>query len=149
MNEITTMIMIENSTSGEVVVINRIKKYPGICFPGGHVERGESFTHGAIREAYEETGLKVKNIVLCGIVNWAKKGSDDRYVEYLFKTTEFSGALSNGTEEGKVCWVKKDGLKQMNLSRNFDLYLQAFFSEKPIELFGEWTDAFGTAPFIQ
>jgi 8-oxo-dGTP diphosphatase len=149
MNKLTTMIMIENSSSGEVVVIDRLKKYPGICFPGGHVERGESFTQCAIREAYEETGLEVKNLLLCGIVNWAKKGSDDRYVEYLFKTTEYTGTLISGTEEGRVFWVRKDTLEHLNLSQNFDFYLSVFFSDKPIELFGEWTDDFGTAPVIQ
>ncbi len=149
MNELTTMIMIENSASNEVVVIDRLKKYPGICFPGGHVERGESFTQCAIREAFEETGLIIENPILCGIVNWAKKESDERYVEYLFKTTDFSGTISNGTEEGRVYWVKKNALASLNLSQNFDFYLPVFFSEKPVELFGEWTDDFGTAPIIQ
>jgi 8-oxo-dGTP diphosphatase len=31
------------------------------CYPGGHMEFGESFFNTAIREAEEESGLKVKN----------------------------------------------------------------------------------------
>ena len=65
--------MVENEKTGEVVVIDRLKKYPGICFPGGHIEIGESFTACAIREIKEETGLDINNPVLCGIVNWSKK----------------------------------------------------------------------------
>ena len=29
------------------------------CPPGGHMEYGESFEEGAVREAFEETGIRV------------------------------------------------------------------------------------------
>ena len=32
--------------------------WPGVAFPGGHVEKGESFTESVIREIQEETGLR-------------------------------------------------------------------------------------------
>ena len=36
---------------------------PGeICFPGGHVEKGESFKAAAFRETYEETGIPEEKI---------------------------------------------------------------------------------------
>jgi len=146
MNINTTMVMVENIKTDEVLVIDRLKKYPGICFPGGHVERNESFTQCAIREIYEETGLKIKSPTLCGIVNWTKKDSDDRYVEYMFKATEFDGTLSDGTDEGRIFWVKKEELPKMKLSVNFEYYLKIFFSDRPTELFGEWTDAFDDVP---
>ena len=45
---------------GNVLVQDRTKPdWPGITFPGGHVERGESLTDSAVREVYEETGLTV------------------------------------------------------------------------------------------
>ena len=141
--------MIEKPETGEVLVIERLKKYPGICFPGGHVEQNESFTACAIREIREETGLNIKSPVLCGVVNWARKNSDDRYIEYMFKANEFDGTLSEGTDEGRIFWVKKDELPAMKLSVNFDHYLQVFFSDHPIELFGEWTDEFDDIPIKQ
>ena len=37
--------------------------WPGITFPGGHIESGESFCASVIREVFEETGLY---IIFCG-----------------------------------------------------------------------------------
>ncbi len=52
MNEIvefTNLYMVRDSD--RVLGINRKKEdWPGITFPGGHVEAGESFTEAVIRE---------------------------------------------------------------------------------------------------
>lgn len=54
--ELTNMCLLRNGE--QVLVENRRKKeWPGITFPGGHVELGESFHQAMIREFFEETGL--------------------------------------------------------------------------------------------
>ena len=55
--EMVTNIMIQNPDTKEVVIQNRKRKYPGWCFPGGHVERGESIYDCAVREVKEEWDL--------------------------------------------------------------------------------------------
>lgn len=44
--------------------------WPGIIFPGGHVEVGESFTEAVIREVKEETGLRIASPQMCGMKDW-------------------------------------------------------------------------------
>lgn len=137
--ELTNMIMIENPGNGDVVVQNRVKYWKGITFPGGHVEKGESFVESVIREAKEETGLDIKNPKLCGAVHWCHKDTDSRYFVLLFKTDEYSGTLIEKTDEGNVFWTSKESLSSFNLSPNFSEYLKVFLSDKN-EAFGLYRD---------
>ena len=55
--EFTNMCMICDGR--RVVVIDRKKQdWPGVTFPGGHVEPEESFTDAVIREVQEGTEWK-------------------------------------------------------------------------------------------
>ena len=131
------MIMI--CRGDEVLVLDRKKSdWAGLTFPGGHVEAGESFYESALREAREETGLDVKNLTLCGIVHWAAKNGD-RYIEYLYKTGDFSGDTVDGTSEGDIFWMRRDELLSSDkLSPNFEHYFPVFFGDKCAEAFFDW-----------
>lgn len=137
---IVNMIMIENKSTGKVLVLDRtLSSWPGLTFPGGHVEWGESFYDAAVREAKEETGLDVKKLIPCGIVNWANKYNGERYMELLYKTNDFYGALSTGTREGNVVWMTMNELEKSDrLSPNFSLYLPMFKGNGYSEMFFEW-----------
>ena len=56
--EMTTMVMVYDRKSDRVLVIDRLKKYKGISFPGGHVEPGESVYDCAVREVRVKRGLR-------------------------------------------------------------------------------------------
>ena len=127
--EITNMIMVEDKKTGKVVVQKRVQYWCGIAFPGGHVEEGESFTQSAIREVYEETGLTVRNLKLCGTVNWVHMDDNSRYIVLCYKTDDFSGELLTETEEGSVFWVDKDKVRDMDLCPHFEEYLKIFLGE--------------------
>lgn len=66
---LTNMCMI---TDGQRVLVQyrESEKWPGVSFPGGHIEPNESIISSVIREVKEETGLTVSNLELCGIQNW-------------------------------------------------------------------------------
>ena len=137
--EIVNMTMIKDKKSGRVLVLNKTKNWPGLTFPGGHVEPGESFYESAVREVKEETGLDVTNLVNRGIVHWANKDNGERYLEILFSTSDFAGELVKETEEGTTQWMTFEELKKSkNLSPNFDMYLPIFENDKYTELFLDW-----------
>ena len=107
--ELTNMIMIENPETHEVVVEDRKNpKWPGVTFPGGHVEVGETVTQSVFREAREETGLEIANPQLMGIKEWPLDNGA-RYIVFLYKATEYSGTIHSG-REGEIFWTTREKL---------------------------------------
>ena len=138
--ELTNMVMVEDKSTGKVLVQERLKSWTGLSFPGGHVEQGESFVESAVREVKEETGLDIRNLKTCGVIHWVHKTRKDRYIVFLYKTSNFSGELLEATDEGRVFWIDPEELKTKNLSSNFSNYLPMFMSDKNCEAFGEWCE---------
>lgn len=123
---ITNMCMIYNG--GRVLVENRTNPdWPGITFPGGHVEKGESFTDAVIREVYEETGLKISFPRLCGIKDWTEDDGS-RYMVLFYKTDKFSGELVS-SDEGEVFWTELSELKSLDLAEGMDKQLEVFLND--------------------
>ena len=88
--------------------------YSGITFPGGHVEKGESFTDAVIREVFEETGLRISSPQLCGIKDWMEEDGT-RYMVLFYKTDKFEGTVTS-SEEGEVFWTTLENMKQKKLA---------------------------------
>ena len=57
--KIANLCMILDESSNKVLMIDRVKSWKGLAFPGGQIEKGESITASVVREVLEETGLKI------------------------------------------------------------------------------------------
>ena len=120
--ELTTLCMI--SRDDEILLQNRVKTdWRGYCFPGGHVEPGESIVDSVTREMKEETGLTIKHPKLCGIKQFPIDGG--RYLVFFFKTCEFTGELRS-SEEGKVEWISRKDLPHIAAVSDFMDMLKIF-----------------------
>lgn len=127
--ELTTLCLI--SRGDEILLQNRVKTdWRGYCFPGGHVEPGESIVESVIREIREETGLTICAPKLCGIKQFPIEGG--RYLVFFFKTDCFSGELRS-SEEGTVGWISRTQLPKLPTVSDFMQMLQVFDDENLTE----------------
>lgn len=139
--KLTNMCMIEDIETHQILVQDRVKSWQGITFPGGKLKEGEAVIPSTIREVYEETGLAISNLKVCGFKNWYDFKTKERYMVFLLKTTEFTGTLLKETEEGKVFWVDKDKIRDYKLSSDFEemlaiyegIYTEFFYEDLQIE----------------
>ena len=139
--ELTTMVMIENAETKEVLVQNRKLKWKGYSFPGGKVEAGENFYDCAVREIKEETGLTVTNLKSCGVVHWYNRDSGDRYLVFLYKTDCYSGTLITDSPEGDHFWCSRGEISEMpreKFSNELLSYCHLYFGEKFSEVYIPW-----------
>ena len=128
----TNMCMVRDGD--RVLVINRNDPgWPGLAFPGGHVEKGEAFADSVIREVYEETGLTIEQPRLCGIKQFrTEEGS--RYIVLLYRTDKFEGQLiSSG--EGEVFWLTLEQLDQYPLTPHFEQVVEVMLRDDLSEFF--------------
>ena len=111
----------------KILLQNRVKEdWKGYTFPGGHVEKQESFVQAAIREMKEETGLTVKSLRLCG-VKQLQTDADERYIVLLFKTNCFERTLTS-SDEGEMVWIDRSRLGEYPLVDDFMELLEVFDS---------------------
>lgn len=105
--------------NGKTLMIHRNKKendvhegkWNGL---GGKHEEGETPEECAVREVYEESGLRVKNPVLKGIITAPKFYEDHDALVFVYVMRNFEGELIESSE-GDLEWIADEKLTELNL----------------------------------
>jgi ADP-ribose pyrophosphatase YjhB (NUDIX family) len=95
--------------AGRILLIERRNPPPGWAIPGGFIEYGESAEDAAVRELFEETGLRATELELLGV--YSKPLRDPRFhtltVVYLAQAT---GDPVAGDDAASATWFPLDKL---------------------------------------
>ena len=119
---LTTMVKIIKDNGDFLVQIRTKKDWPGLTFPGGHVEDNEDIEQCAIREIKEETGLTIFNLINCGYIEWNIINEQVRHLSIIFKTYDFEGEIKDSSE-GHLLWVNDENVHSYPFSNDFDKIL--------------------------
>ena len=135
----TNMCMVTDGNGNVLVLDRRNPDWPGITFPGGHVEPGEAFTLSVIREVFEETGLTIEDPVLCGTKQFQTK-TGARYVVFFYKASRYHGTLQSSSE-GKVFWLPRAELANQKLAPDMMEMVRVMESENLSEFYYQKVDS--------
>ena len=110
----TSLCYIEQN--GAYLLLHRVKKkndenrdkWIGI---GGRFEENESPEDCVLREAWEETGLRLQSPRYCGIVTFVSDRWEGEYM-HLFHAERFTGVLRD-CDEGVLEWIPKARVRSL------------------------------------
>jgi len=103
------MVDVVIKTEGGVVLVKRGREpYKGKwALPGGFVSYGEKVEDAAVREAREETGLKVKLRKLIGVFSDPERDPRGHAVSVCFLADAVGGKLKAGSDAAEARVFKK------------------------------------------
>jgi len=112
---------------GQTLMIHRVKKandmhqgkWNGL---GGKLNPGETPEECAVREIFEESGLRVHNPQLKGVLTFPAFANDEDWYVFVYLVKDFEGELID-SPEGNLLWVDEIDLMKLNLWEGDPIFL--------------------------
>lgn len=123
MRTLAASAVVKNA-EGQVLLVLRANEPDAGCWtiPGGRVEPGETLEDAAVREAFEETGLRITVEHEVGTLDVAN-GPDEVFEIHDFLAHVVAGDLVAGDDAADVGWFGREDLEDMPLTPNLLAYL--------------------------
>ncbi len=120
----------------EVLMLHRVKKkndvnqdkWIGI---GGKFEGDESPDECLLREAYEETGLKLTSWQCRGVITFLTNGPWEGEFMYLFTANGWEGEFVDSCSEGDLEWVAKEDVPNLPIWEGDKIFLGLLAEDHP------------------
>jgi 8-oxo-dGTP diphosphatase len=105
--------------------------------PAGKVEKDESFTAAAIREAKEETGVALSPENLTHIFTSQRHHDDSDWVDIVFEARNWAGEPYNAEPDvhGELVWLDPSNLPK-NMVPYVDVYVREIEAGKTYTEYG-------------
>ena len=121
----------------DVLMLHRVKKKIDInkdkwIGVGGKFEPEETPDECLLREALEETGLKLTSWRCRGVVTFLPEGGEGEYM-YLFTADGFEGTLKV-CNEGDLAWVSREFLYSLPMWEGDRIFLELLWQDAPFFL---------------
>ena len=121
----------------DVLMLHRVKKKNDINKDkwigiGGKFEPEETPDECLLREALEETGLKLTSWRCRGVVTFLPEGGEGEYM-YLFTADGFEGTLKV-CNEGDLAWVSREFLYSLPMWEGDRIFLELLWQDAPFFL---------------
>lgn len=121
----------------DVLMLHRVKKKSDInkgkwIGVGGKFEPEETPDECLLREALEETGLKLTSWRCRGVVTFLPEGGEGEYM-YLFTADGFEGTLKV-CNEGDLAWVSREFLYSLPMWEGDRIFLELLWQDAPFFL---------------
>ncbi len=110
---VTTDALIINDTK-LLLIKRKYEPFKGKwALPGGHVEYGERVGDAAAREAFEETGLRVKPVKLIGVYSDPKRDPRGHFISLAYLCKIIGGEVKAGDDAAGAEWWPLDALPEL------------------------------------